>query len=96
MKKLKFYGIVRNAFALIKSYLSGRYQRVFIDDNQTHSHILSEWGKAEHGVPLGSVLGPMLFLFYTNDLPKAVNNNFNPVLFVMIPVLLSVIPITKF
>jgi hypothetical protein len=35
MKKLKFYGIVGNAHALIKSYLKDRYQRVLIDDNLT-------------------------------------------------------------
>jgi hypothetical protein len=60
MKKLKIYVIVGNAYALIKSCLSDRYQRVLIDDNQTHSNILSEWGKDEHGVPQASVLGPML------------------------------------
>jgi hypothetical protein len=37
MKKLKFYGIVGNAYALIQSYLSDRY-RVLIDDNQTVLH----------------------------------------------------------
>jgi hypothetical protein len=41
MNKLKFNGIVGIAYALIKSYLSDRYQRVLIDDNQTHSNILS-------------------------------------------------------
>jgi hypothetical protein len=65
MKKLKFCGIVGNAFNLIQSYLSDRYQRVLIDDNQTHSYIFSEWGKVKHGVPQRSVLGPMHFLFYT-------------------------------
>jgi hypothetical protein len=46
MEKLKLYGIVDNAYALILSYLSDRYQRVCIDDHdddQTCSHTFSDW-----------------------------------------------------
>jgi hypothetical protein len=45
MKKLKFYGIVGNAHALIKSYLTDRYQQVCTDDDLTHSYTSSEWGE---------------------------------------------------
>jgi hypothetical protein len=59
LKKLEYYGIVGSANALMKSYLKGGYQRVIVEDNLTQANSTSDWGKIKHGVPQGSILGPI-------------------------------------
>ena len=60
--KLKCYGISGTLLSWIESYLSDRRQRVVIDGCK------SEWTYISAGVPQGSILGPLLFLIYVNDI----------------------------
>jgi hypothetical protein len=73
LSKLEFYGITDSTGNLMKSYLSDRYQRELIR-NTSSINYFSDWEKVRSGVPQGSILGPLLFLLYINDITDSINN----------------------
>ena len=68
LAKLPFYGFTTLVLEWFRSYLSGRVQKVCVGNSS------SQWGNITTGVPQGSILGPLLFSLFVNDIPASVSN----------------------
>ena len=67
--KLRQNGISGELLNTLTDFLDNRTQRVILNGQY------SSWAKVEHGVPQGSILGPLLFLIYINDLSENLASN---------------------
>ena len=63
LQKLEAYGIEGEVLVWVRDFLKGRRQRVMLNGKS------SDWMDVSSGVPQGSVLSPVLFIIYINDMP---------------------------
>ena len=68
-QKLCEFGLTANAVSIPMNFTSNRFQRVTIDND------VSDWIEVNRGVPQGTVLGPIVYLLYVNNVKNALSNS---------------------
>ena len=75
LSKLQLYGLDVKAMSLISSYFENRYQSTVIDGN------VSDMDKVTYGTAQGSILGPLIFIIYVNDLFNVIEQKENIIMY---------------